>query len=178
MIDLAYLLVGDIDKVNANLASYFDRKNDAGSAVDPANDAAMLSVQFSSGAQGMIHVSAVAHLAEHGYKFRILLHGSEGTIEARVDLFGQFEIRGIRQNEESYRTFTIPDHLPGGAQHSTPFNELLEVFTTQSAGTRLFIDAILEDKPVSPNFRDGLKVQNLIDAALESHRAARWISVS
>ena len=41
---------------------------------------------------------------------------------------------------------------------------------TQSVGDRHFIDAILYDQPVAPDFEDGLKVQAVIDAALESHR--------
>jgi hypothetical protein len=42
------------------------------------------------------------------------------------------------------------------------------VFEKQSAGPRLFIDAILEDKLPSPNFYDGFKVCEVVDAALKS----------
>ncbi|MCP4403682.1 MAG: hypothetical protein GY801_41050 [bacterium] len=47
-----------------------------------------------------------------------------------------------------------------------------------SADPRLLIDAIMGDQPVTPNFYDGLKVQEAIDTALESHRNERWVSLS
>jgi predicted dehydrogenase len=59
------------------------------------------------------------------------------------------------------------------AETSDPF----DIFRTQSAGDRLFIDAILEDKPFAPSFYDGWKVQQVIDAAIQSHRDGRWVTV-
>ena len=45
-------------------------------------------------------------------------------------------------------------------------------------GNRLFIDAILEDRPITPSFREGLKVQEVIEAALASHQQGKWVSLS
>lgn len=59
----------------------------------------------------------------------------------------------------------VPDSYWGNVDKANPFG----VFTEQPAGDRLFIDAILEDRPVSPDFYDGLKVQEVIDAALRAH---------
>jgi predicted dehydrogenase len=39
----------------------------------------------------------------------------------------------------------------------------------------LFIDAILEDRPAAPSFYDGLKAQEVIDAAIESHERGIWV---
>jgi predicted dehydrogenase len=44
-------------------------------------------------------------------------------------------------------------------------------------GSRLFIRAIIEDQPVSPNFADGLKVAEIIDAAIEADRQGCWVPV-
>lgn len=47
----------------------------------------------------------------------------------------------------------------------------------QSIGTRLFIDSILADQPVTPGFYEGMKVQEVIEAAFESDRSGCWVDV-
>ena len=44
------------------------------------------------------------------------------------------------------------------------------MFWTQSIGPRLFIDAILDDRPIEPSFHDGHQVQRIVEAAMESHQ--------
>jgi len=52
-----------------------------------------------------------------------------------------------------------------------------QVFASQSVGDRAFIDAIVDDLPLSPSFYDGWKAQQVIDAAIESHRKGCWVAV-
>lgn len=47
----------------------------------------------------------------------------------------------------------------------------------QPVGARQFINAILGKAPVETTFFDGWKAQQVIDAALESHRAGMWVKV-
>ena len=54
----------------------------------------------------------------------------------------------------------------------------MDPYLKRSAGPRLFIDAILEDKPAAPDFYDALKVQEVVDAALKSHRDRGWVSLA
>ena len=78
MIDLARWYLGDIAKVSAHLATSVARDGADGHALDPANDSAVLNVAFRSGAQGSIHVSAVAHVGADGQQQHITLHGRGG----------------------------------------------------------------------------------------------------
>jgi predicted dehydrogenase len=55
--------------------------------------------------------------------------------------------------------------------------QVMEAFVRQPVGDRLFIDAILENRAVSPNFYDGFKVQEVIDAALQSDQNEEWVSI-
>ena len=48
---------------------------------------------------------------------------------------------------------------------------------TQSVGTRLFIDAIVNDWALSPSFHDGLKAQAVIEAALEANTRECWVAL-
>ena len=54
---------------------------------------------------------------------------------------------------------------------------MFQAFGTESIGTRLFIDAIREDRPLSPSFYDGWKAQEVVEAAVESHRTGTWITL-
>ncbi len=177
MIDLARWYVGDIARVSGHLATYVERPGADGVILDPANDAAVLAIEFVSGAQGLIQVSAVAHVGDRGQEQHVVLHGAGGTLE--VDLtFSGAEVRGVRQNEEQFGVLPIPDTVWGKVDPTAPFlSQIFEPFGTQSIGTRLFIDAIREDRSVSPSFYDGWKAQEVIEAAIESHRTGTWISL-
>ena len=178
MIDLAQWLVGDIGKVNGHLTTFVDRPGPEGGAFDPANDSAHLAIEFENGAQGSIQVSAVAHVGNRGQEQHVVLHGELGTLEADYSSASGEEVKGIRQDEEEFKELPVPDHLWENVDQSESFfNQLLQLFTNQSICDRLFIDAIIEDKPISPSFYDGLKVQEVIGAAIESHKGGSWVSV-
>ena len=46
------------------------------------------------------------------------------------------------------------------------------------AGARAFVDAIVEGRPMTPGFGDGVKAQQVIDAALSSHREGGWVAMT
>jgi predicted dehydrogenase len=178
MIDLARWSIGEIVKVNAHISTFVKRKDLKGGKINPANDSAMLTLQFKNGVQGFIHVSAVSHVGDRVQEQLIILNGNSGTLEINTDLLSRSEIYGIKKDEKSFRLLTVPDQFWEGVQRSTSFKELQDVFSTQSVGTRLFIDAILKDQQVSPNFLDGLKVQEVIDAALASHHSGSLVTLA
>ncbi|HUT18304.1 MAG TPA: Gfo/Idh/MocA family oxidoreductase, partial [Anaerolineae bacterium] len=176
MIDLARWYVGDIVRVSACLDAFVERPGHEGEALDPANDAAFLTVEFENGAQGMIEISAVAHVGARGQEQQVRLYGSLGTLEADGSIL-EGEMRGVRHDEEQLRVLPVPDALWGDVNRAQPLAmQIMEAFVKQPIGDRLFIDAILGDQPVVPSFYDGLKVQEVIDAALRSHQRGEWVS--
>ena len=68
MIDMARWLAGDVARVSAHLGVYGDRPRPDGQAYDRANDATIVAMEFANGAQGIIQVSAVAHVADRIYE--------------------------------------------------------------------------------------------------------------
>ena len=177
MIDFARWFVGDIVKVGAHMTNFVDRPGPQGEDYQPANDSAQLVLEFENGAQGSIQISAVAHTGERGQKQEVILHGESGTLEVDFSL-GSAEIRGARRDEGEYRTLYVPDRLWGDVdRNQSLIGQLIELYTKGSVGNRLFIDAILEDKPISPSFYEGFKVQEVIDAANESHRNGGWVTI-
>jgi predicted dehydrogenase len=181
MIELARWYLGEIAKVSGRVSTFVQRPGLDGQPLDAANDAAVLAVEFVSGAHGVIQVSAVAHVGEKDTVQQITLYGDKGTLDVTVN-FGGAEagalIRGQRHNEAATTILPVPESLSGEADRTQPFfAQILDLFVNQSAGARHFIDAILDDKPSSPSLYDGLKVQECIDAALESHQTGRWVTL-
>lgn len=176
--DLARWFVGDIAAVSGRLAAMAAQPGPDGQALDrPANDAAVVALQFVNGAQGVVQLSAVDHVGERGQEQDIALYGAGGTLEVSASHLGA-EVRGVRREETRFSALPIPDDLWGAVDRSASFVEqLVQRHTTQPVGDRLFIDAILEDRPATPSFYDGWKAQQAIQAALEADRLGRWIEL-
>jgi len=167
MIQFARQIVGDIAAVSANLATRV-----GGAAFEnPANDYALLSVKFANGAFGSIEVSAVGHTGNRDLVQGTELYGADGTLETTMALATGGAVRGLRQGEEQIRDMPIPDAYWEGGEKPDHFN------TAVALGTKQFVDAILDDQPLSPNLYDGLKVQQIIDAAKESHATGQQVLI-
>ena len=177
-IDLARWLAGDISRVCGRLATFVERRDPDGGALDaPNSDEALAGIEFANGAQGAIQVSRVCHLANRGMQQSITLHGEAGTLVADLTFLGS-EISGARSGDNELRILAVPKHMLEGVNPTSPVrSQFTQVFAGQPVGHRRFFDAILEDRPISPSFHDGLKVQEVIDAVVESHTTGRWVGV-
>ncbi len=172
MIQSARLLVGEISAVSASLSTQV-----GGAAFEnPGNDHALLIVEFANGARGAIEVSAVGHIGKRDMVLGTEIYGAEGTLEVTMELAHGGHIRGLRQNEADIRDLPVPAEYWNGDDSKNA--EKSDHFRTAIAhGTRLFVDAILDDTPLSPNLRDGLRVQQVIAAAIESDKTGRRVVV-
>ena len=100
-------------------------------------------------------------------------YSMKGTDFSREISVTPFEIRTAGRREPMFSVRTTPDSFWAAADRQSELSPLL----TQSVGDRLFIDSILDDRPITPSFHEGLKAQEVIDAAMESDRTGRWVSV-
>lgn len=180
LIDLARLLNGEITRVAAQLTSYVPRLHEDGRPAAPANDSAVLLVEYANGAQGVIQTTGVAQTGGRGLEQALRLYGLDGTLE--VDFrFGNFggappvmELRGAQAGDASFERLPIPPRIWGTVSPDNP----TDVFNRMPAGDRYFIDCIVHDRPVTSDFWEGVAVQAVIDAAKESHRTGRWVEVA
>ena len=117
----------------------------------------------------MIQVSAVAHMGDRGQEFQVVLYGEAGTLEVDFNFRDGYVIRGARSHEGQIKALTIPADILNGVDPAS-FEQFVRAFTTQSVGTRLFIDAIVNDWALSPSFHDRLKAQTVIEAAMEVNK--------
>ena len=176
MIDLALWINGDISSVSAHMASFSERTDPVGVAVSSASESALLTVKFVDGAQGMIHSSSIAHIADRGSEHYVTLHGADGTLGlewCREDGTAKGNLRGCRHDATEYQTLTIPnDYL-----HGVETGDIIAIFQNHLIGPRLFVDAIQQDYQPEPSFAQGVKVQQVLDAAMASHQTGQWVEI-
>ena len=180
MIDFALWYFGDIKKVSTSLATFNPIPSPNGQSYEPANDSAVLAVQYSNGAHGTICRSMVVHLGNHQQS--ITVNGEKGRLESFLNteavLDWRGEIRGAQTHENEVKKLEIPERFWEGVdQTKSGLDLLVESLTKQSVGDRLFVDAILNGTPVSPNFFDCLKVQRVVDAAFRAHESGKWVTL-
>ena len=177
MIDLARWWFGDTLAVVARLRATRPRIGPDGKPIEPANDTAVLLAETRSGCHAFISVSSVAHVGDRGLEQRFVLRGGDGTVEATASMAGS-SVRGVHGDQKQFEELPVPADLLAGIDPSEPGMSMLRrVFTEQPAGCRAFVDAILSDAPATPSFHDGLEVQKVLEAAFESDRRRRWVTV-
>jgi predicted dehydrogenase len=174
MIDLAQWFVGDIDQVCGQLSTFINRPGPDGQPMDPANDAALMLLKFTNGAQGVIQVSAVAQMGDEGHGQEVILYGEKGTLKINNNIFGgNVEIRGIQRGEKEFHILEIPPDLFGVNNWTDP----VERWFRQGNGDQVFIDAILSDRFTEPSFLTGYKIQVVMDAVKESDLQRMWLPI-
>lgn len=179
MVDQARWYLGEIKSVQASINSFVKRTGTDGNEMDDsASDSAIYLLEFQNGAHATIHVSTVNRVNDelrHAGQF-ISLHGQDGTIESRAGLWSAnpiSEIVGLKRGAEKAEGFRIPDSYFGSDGRENLFG-----FQGKPVlGPNLFVDAILDDQPLQPDFHDGYKVQQVIQAALESAKTGQAINI-
>jgi predicted dehydrogenase len=171
-IDLARWYAGEITHVSARLGTNFQRASIDDRPLVPTNDTAALLVDFAGGAQATLQVSAVAKVSSRSQELGLGLYGNAGTLIMNYGSDGT-RIRGIQDGQSDFRELPVPADFWQGVDPAHPD----DVFRKQSAGCRAFIDAIIDDKSPGPTFYDGWRAQQVIDAALESYRTGRRVTV-
>lgn len=175
-IAIARMLVGEITSVSAQLDSHTTRIDPYGTPVPSNNESAQLLVTNANGASGYIQANLIAHIASRGMSIDIQLYGSAGSIESRFNLFGP-DTGVVSYLMSDAATDPILIELPAHYLYGEATLDMTAHYT-KYAGVPLFIDAIRSNTPSSPTFYDGRKVQEVIDAALESYQSGTRIFIA
>jgi predicted dehydrogenase len=178
LIDFAGWWLGDVSAVSADLPTFIDQSATADPPPVPVNDFGQVALEFTSGAHAFVRASAVSRLGDEGVRISGSLHGDQGTLEFRHTYFGVgagVTLRGVRNGEASFSELEVPaEYFDGDVEPG----QLFDPYAKQSAGPRAFVDAILSDTKPSPGFEVGVRVQEVVDAALRSNAERRWVSVA
>jgi len=175
------LLAGEFDSVNARLHTLVkERPARAGSSeLVPVtvDDLAVLTVEMMNGAVGTIEASRIATGTIDD--LRLEIHGTRGALSydlmnpnwlmAYDDTRPGLAYGGERgwQRIECVQNYPKPAALPGG---KAPVGWM----RFHIASLHSFLTNVVEGRPGSPSFDDGLAVQRIMDAAITSSETGLW----
>jgi predicted dehydrogenase len=170
MIDLAQYIAGPITSVSADLATTTTHALDAETQEKIPlllDDDAALIARFASGAHGTISSSRVGSVDTHlplGHT-RFMINGTEA---------------GLVTDGILHATIHRLGHPPQPVNSGLPLDDADHAGILAFFGERMmrgFLRSIRENTEVHPTLTDGLKTQEVVDAAIEAARTRRWINV-
>ena len=178
ILNAALALIGPIAQVFAEIETVHAERPGATGPVPVTNDdQATLLCRFENGVRGQLFVSRVATGRKMGYAYDI--YGTDGAIR-----FDQEDQNALwlyrRRGDDAQRGFAKiltgpahPDYVDFclGPGHGTGYQDQIVI------EARDFLHAIHTGRPVWPTFRDGLAVNQVIEAAWRAHADRRWVSV-
>ncbi|CAM2924071.1 Gfo/Idh/MocA family oxidoreductase [Paenibacillus sediminis] len=191
LIDLSHYLIGDIHEVVGMSETFVKERplpnkmtglsagidKDAPKGQVTVDDATLFLARFENGALGSFEATRFAAGQRCTNAFEI--NGSKGSIRFDFERMNELElyftedaddVQGFRRvlatdPAHAYMQAWWPPGHPIGFEH-TFIHETVELFT-----------AIEEDRQPSPNFTDGVKCQQVLEAVELSIRDRRWVKI-
>lgn len=181
-LDLARFLVGEIDEVSGDLATFIKRRP---LVDDPTNtgpvtvdDAAIALVRFTGGALGTIEGTRLALGRKNHNRFEI--NGSKGTLAFDLERMNELEVylESAPADRRGFRRILVtdPEHHPYVGSWWPP-GHIIGYEHTFTHTVYDLLEGIASGRSPRPNFEDGVRNQKVLEAWERSARSRRWEKV-
>ena len=157
IIDMVLAHLDDIETVNASLTTYKGANAYPAGSGTYVHNSALLLVELASGAHGTVHASFVSHVPPC---IDLTVYGEEGILRAEIRPTGKTGLRFESGSENSEHEIAIPERI-----RNLP----------HICGA--FVDSIRDGQRRAPTFEDGVRVQRVMDAAVESSSIGKRINL-
>ena len=168
---LARWFYGEVESVSCVARSFVPRdERPDGQPYERGEDSAVMTLGFTSGAYATVQASAVCWEGTgFGQTHEFDAHGTDGTLYATCDWEARQEVRGLKAGEPGAAAeLPIPDDIWAGARRATVHDTYRDVFRGGGAMIGDFIRGVQTRQPCEPSFAEGLRIQQLCDAAVAS----------
>jgi predicted dehydrogenase len=184
VLDVLYYLLGDFGAVQATLETLIKERPIAPGAGEKGpvdvDDLALLHLRMADGTLGLVEVSRMGTGATNDMQFE--LFGEKGAIRFNSADPGWLEVYDVRDPGDPLGGMRGFRKLETGQRYDgakSPDWTMTPGFVrTHAEGQYQFLQAVSANRPASPSFLDGLKVQEIMEAALRSSDEGRWVAVS
>lgn len=192
-VDLAHYLVGEITSVSC-LTGHFIKERPlpgegstaftVGESKGPTKmgavtveDASLMMVEFANGAIGSFEASRFAAGRKNHNTFEI--YGSEGSLAFDFERMNELQYFSRRDPEhaQGFRTILATESCHEYVNAWWPPGHVLGYEHAFVHGAVDFIQAIAKNQPIEPNFNDGLKCIQVLEAGLKSARLGKKITL-
>ena len=175
MINAARALVGPISSLTACVETV--HANRPGGKVTN-DDQAQMMCRFESGAQGHLFFSRVATGRKMGYAYEI--HGTKGSIkfdQEDQNALYLYTIDSVEKERGFKKILTGPAHpdykaFCQGPGHGTGYQDQIIIEAND------FLRAIHEGRNIWPTFSEGMEVNRVVSAALDSSEKNIWVKIA
>jgi predicted dehydrogenase len=185
-VDLARFLVGEIRSVSCLTTNFITERPLPGSGAAAfssgtstseemgkvtVEDAALMMVEFVNGAIGSFEATRFATGRKNHNTFEI--YGSKGSIVFNMERMNELEFYSDDDSEESrgFRTIMVTENSHPYISHWWPPGHIIGYEHTFTHAVADFINAIEQGTKIYPNFQDGIKVIEILEAGLRSARS-------
>jgi predicted dehydrogenase len=179
-VDLARFLVGEIEAVSGAKEIFVKERplaDGSGTGSVTADDALYFIAKFRDGALGTFMATRFA-TGRKNY-LRLEIFGSEGALAFNLERLNELEYfsRGEPESEQGFRTIVVTESSHPYISAWWPAGHIIGWEHTFIHEVRDLLVAIDEGGPVYPDFYDGLRCQQVLDAALKSAEEGQWVEV-
>ncbi|MCK8494856.1 Gfo/Idh/MocA family oxidoreductase [Spirosoma sp. RP8] len=192
-VDLAHFLIGDIDTVSALTTNFVTERPLADESTSgnltaetlgdqkgpvTVEDAALMLVQFQNGAVGSFEATRFATGKKNGLTFEI--YGSKGSVKFDLERMNELQYYSLNDEagEQGFRTIQATDPTHAYMQGWWPPGHIIGYEHTFVHAVVDFLWAIDGNKPIEPNFSDGLRILTVLEAGLESAATGQRVKLN
>lgn len=193
LVDLARYLVGEITSVTAMTARFIGERPlpvegtsgafQAGSSSQSmgdvtVDDAAFVLAEFDNGALGSFESSRFALGRKNHNCFEI--YGSDGSLVFNLERMNELQLFSARDaaHAQGFRTILATEELHPYVGRWWPPGHIIGYEHTFVHAMADFLTAIHQGHGIRPNFHDGVREMQVLDAALESAGEGRQVQVA
>lgn len=180
IVDLARFLVGEVEAVSGAQETFIKERPYAdgrGTGPVTVDDATLFLTRFQNGALGSLMSTRYATGRKNF--LRLELFGSEGSLIFNLERLNELEFysRSDPAAERGFRTIMVTDRSHPYINAWWPAGHILGWEHTFIHEVADLLGAIARDEAASPDFYDGLRCQQVLDAAARSAVEGRWVTL-
>ena len=181
IVDLARYLVGDITAVSGAQEIFVRERplpDGSGMGEVTADDATYFLARFDKGALGSFLATRFA-TGRKNY-LRVEVFGARGSVAFNLERLNELEYYslGDEGDERGFRTIVVTESSHPFIDAWWPPGHIIGWEHTFIHEVRDLLLAIAKQRPVYPDFRDGLHCQQVLDAVVQSAQEGCWLDVT
>ena len=192
IIDLAHYLAGEIAEVVADLKTFitkrpllesgsvFRAKANAGiyqTGTASVDDAALFLARFKNGAIGSFEATRFATGRKNANQYEI--YGSRGALTFNLETLNEllYYSKSDPIPEQGFKRILVTESTHPYIKCWWPPGHIIGYEHTFTNALSDFFAALEDNRPVFPDFQDGVRVQAVLDAVEKSAKRRKWIPV-
>lgn len=180
-VDLAHFLVGDIASLDCRMKNFITRRP---LAEDPATQgavevecAALLTTEFTNGALGTIETTRYATGRRNRHTFEI--YGSKGALTWDMEDMNrlQYYSEADPAHARGFRDILATERCHDYVKNWWPPGHIIGYEHPFVHAAADFLDAIAAGTSIQPDFREGVRITRVLEAALVAHESGARVGI-